>query len=391
MLNGLDLTEIRSFWNNDIEYVAFMIERTFILVLSNLLVAILLFFSLRPAIKGHFNERNLVWIFPVLVLFCLFSFWGTDWFHYYESYYFLKGTNADLFNLEPIYEGILDWSPNYIIFRLAIWGSALVLTFLAFRVLNLDMGVASFYFVICSLLWFSYGRVSLTFALSFFGFSLIVSSRKRVILFILGCVCVLSSLLFHKSAIYIVSLIILSVIIYKLPRKSLKLLLFAFPIFLLIVPTLLGNFFSMTIEDENDFFQTVTKGQYYLSGDNGGLHFGSLGKFISKILEWLPKYILAYMTLKIVDEDNGEMPKPILLCCILFYLIMYTASFFIFDLGYSTSAIFSRFQRFAILPEIVVMTYLFSSGQTSKLFKRTQILFILSTFYVLTYQVYSFL
>lgn len=72
----------------------------------------------------------------------------------------------------------------------------------------------------------------------------------------------------------------------------------------------------------------------------------------------------------------------------MYFLIMYVSSFFMFDLGYSTSTIFSRFQRFAILPEVVVMTYLTESGEQTILTKRAHILFIASTFYTLTYQTY---
>lgn len=365
-----------------------MIERTFILVLSNLLAVGLLFFSLRPALKCRFNQRNLVWIFPVLILFCLFSFWGPDWFHYMESYELLKG-RADLFSqLEPFYRELIELTPNYLIFRLAIWGTAIVFTFIAFKLLNLDLGLASYFFVICSLIWFSYGRVSLAFAISLLGISILLCNRRRLFSVPLGILLLLSSIYFHKSAVFIIGIAFMTVILQRFPQGIYKTMIFLFPLLAILVTVLLSSFMNFVVSDESDLIQTVEYGQRYLSHNSTGLHFGSLGIIPSKILEWLPKYFVAYICLKLIKNDNGNMPKQMMFFCVMYFLIMYVSSFFIFDLGYSTSTIFSRFQRFAILPEVVVMTYFIESGTQMHLTKKAHFLFIASTFYTLLYQTY---
>ena len=67
------------------------------------------------------------------LVFCLFSFWGTDWFHYAEMYFnilYVSGFNT---SLESVYTLIAAISPNYLVFRAIIWGSALYLLCLLFR------------------------------------------------------------------------------------------------------------------------------------------------------------------------------------------------------------------------------------------------------------------
>ena len=363
-------------------------ERTFILVFSNLLLVALLYYALKPATKGHFQSKKLVWIFPLIIVFCLFSFWGPDWFHYKETYEMLKFNELLNSNSEPIYRELIAWAPNYLIYRFSIWGVAAIITFIAFRVLKLDMGLATFYFVICSLIWFSYGRVSLAFALSTLGFSIIVSGTHKFISVPLGVFFIILSLTFHKSAIFMVLIIFLTLILAKSPKGVFNILLYLFPVFAILMPLFLGNFMSVIVSDESDFIQTVEYGQRYLSGEQTGMHFGSLGQIPSKILEWLPKYFVAFICFKIIKNDKSEVPKTMLYFCVLCFLIIYTSSFFILDLGYSTNVIFSRFQRFAILPVVVVMTYLVSTDKYSAITRKAQILFVCSTFYTLMYQAF---
>lgn len=365
-----------------------IVERTFLLVLSNLIMVALLYFSLKPALKGRFVQWKLLWIFPIILIFCLFSFWGSDWFHYLESYELLKWRSDLPSQFEDLYRYIIEWTPSYLYFRLTIWGTALVLTFYAFRLLKLDMGLATFYFVVCSLIWFSYGRVSLAFAFSFLGFSFLVSGCNKLTSILFGVALVAVSLYCHKSSVFIIAIICITFIIDRLPLNVYRLLLILFPIFAILLTVLLGNFLTVMIDDESNMTQTVSYGQRYLSHESRGISFSSLGQIPSKILEWLPKYFVAYICFKTIKCNNRETPKSIRYFCIMFFLIIYSSSFFLFDIGYSTNIIFSRFQRFAILPEVVVMTYFYNNVNFRYITKKAHILFCISTFYTLLYQTY---
>ena len=107
-----------------------------ILVFSNLLMVAFLLLLGRKGLSEPYTFRPWRRYLMILVslVFCLFSFWGTDWFHYAEMYINLVYMDGFNTSLEGVYYFIANYlSPNYMVFRAIIWGSALYLLCLLFR------------------------------------------------------------------------------------------------------------------------------------------------------------------------------------------------------------------------------------------------------------------
>ena len=103
-------------------------EQTAGLVLFNIVILLLLFFTLKEALEPPHMVSLAKYRFALFlcVIFCVFSFWGTDWFHYLEKFPMLL--SGEKGHMESIYVWIAqNLSPNYIIFRLIIWGGAFYL------------------------------------------------------------------------------------------------------------------------------------------------------------------------------------------------------------------------------------------------------------------------
>ena len=158
-----------------------------ILVLSNLILLLMIYNimkrSLIPPYCVSIKKRRYALL--LILFFCLFSFWGADWFHYIAEYLVLHNEEKYLSNLEEVYVFISLASPNYIIFRLIIWGGACLFLFRTFYLIPVKTDLLITTFVIIGLIWFGYARVSLAMAIMFYGaVYLVEKGYKRYIGFL---------------------------------------------------------------------------------------------------------------------------------------------------------------------------------------------------------------
>ena len=119
------------------------------LVLFNIFILLLLFFILKEALEPPHMVSLAKYRFALFlcVIFCVFSFWGTDWFHYLEKFPMLQ--SGEKGHMEDIYAWIAqNLSPNYIIFRLIIWGGAFFLFIKTLKNLDISIDLALLFFAI---------------------------------------------------------------------------------------------------------------------------------------------------------------------------------------------------------------------------------------------------
>ena len=144
--------------------------QTPLLVLSNLAIILFIYILLKPSMTEPFGvisfRRNLSVL--LMFLFFLFSFWGADWFHYAIEYQIAKD-GIYISNLETVYQFFASVSSNYLIFRLLIWGPALILILRLFSKVSVSTDLALFFFGSIWIIWFGYARVSLALAMMFYG------------------------------------------------------------------------------------------------------------------------------------------------------------------------------------------------------------------------------
>lgn len=154
----------------------------------------------------------------LLIVFVLYAFWDTDYFSFRHIFYTsLEGFRDPLY----YYLSILSFK-SYTIFRLLIWGTALLLFYKTSRRFNLPSNYTAFIFAIFFLLTFSYARVSLGMALYFYGLSFVIkpSTYYRVESKVWGLLFICLSYLGHRSLVALILLTPLSLL--KLDRQNFK-------------------------------------------------------------------------------------------------------------------------------------------------------------------------
>lgn len=185
-------------------------------------IASLLFLIPYIANKNIANKNNkFTWI--LLLLLCLYGVYAGDWIHYKDTllYYEYYGETG----LEDIYDHIVSITGNnYLLFRLIIWGGALIVLHALFYRLPINRFRVLGFYAIWGILFFAYARVSLGLALFFYGFSFFVYPfrRHKTIGRIFGGICLISSFFCHKSIIVLCLLFPFAFI--SLSRKKIILL-----------------------------------------------------------------------------------------------------------------------------------------------------------------------
>lgn len=362
------------------------ISNSFILVFTNILIVFGLVTLLKPKLTHKAANTNLIIYYSLILVFCLFSFWGQDWFGYLSTYEYYHNNNDDSSHLEPFYLYLIQGHTiNYLHFRLIVWGTALLFVFLAVKRLKLNMNIATYFFVITTLIWFSYGRVSLSMSIMMYGATWLTTDKSKFSAkhLVIALLLIFLSCFFHKSAIWGAAIILLSYIFLFIPRASLTILLILFPV-LLYFSSGLGTYF-LDLEGSEEAFDSISSAQFYLQDDKSML---GMGARIAKLLEWIPKFIAAYLCYKFIRRGTHS-PNLIKLFCIIVFVNCLLSSIFLFNIGLNTDVVYSRFQRFGIIPMFIVLAYMYENCIMKKEIKYLTSLILASTFYSLIYSAYN--
>lgn len=177
-------------------------------ILNILIYNSLSLYFINLLIKNKSIERrknNLFWfIFLLLCLYCLYS---GDWLHYREKleFYEIYGDSG----LEEIYNVFLSYiGNNYLLFRLVVWGIAIIFLKLLFERISVNYYRLLGFYAIWGMLFFAYARVSLGLSLFFYGYSFLVKPvNRRCIGYIWGITCLILGVFCHKSLLLLILLL----------------------------------------------------------------------------------------------------------------------------------------------------------------------------------------
>lgn len=363
------------------------IHQTAWMVFFNILIVFCNYCVLKDALKYPFKvskaKYNIGWI--LCLLFCLFSFWGTDWFHYLETYFIIRAGYET--NLENVYVWIIqNLSPDYLIFRLIVWGTALYLLIKTVNNLSVSKELVLLLLGIIYIIWFAYARATLAMAMAFYGYSLIIKNNYNFRSFLLGVVIFLSSYFFHKSATFAIGVVALALFLKRFPRYTLWILLISFPLALVLAKIGVASFMLTDIDGDGDMASYMATGQRYMEED---LSTHGIGAILQSMFERIPYYLTACLGFGIIRQKKIIIPNDVKSYIILQILLVLISSIFAFDLGVNTSTIYGRFLRFAAIPTTIVMAYLYQSGYRHKYVKRTIQIAACGTLYALLYSFYN--
>lgn len=366
------------------------LTQTPLLILIDIILYLIIFFSFKNSTNSPFvtskNKRNTGIV--CIVLFCLFSFWGSDWFHYLEAFPEIKaGIHS---NLEDIYYYIAQLSPSYIVFRFFIWGTALFLFSKTISNINVSNDLCWFIFGSSYLIWFSYARASLAMSIAFCGFSIInkENNKNKVWYFIFGGALIALSFYLHKSSLFVIICIILTLVAKNNPKFSIIISLLLFPIFIYYLNSNLSDFMLLSFEDDtNDISSYLQKGQMYMSAE-GRLR--GIGEIIRNILERSPYYLTSVISFWALLKRENQYPSSIKAFFVLQIIIVLMSTAFLFTSKViSMEVIYIRFLRFAFIPTSIVLAFLYENGYKHKYIKTVVGIAILGSVYSLLYSFYS--
>lgn len=352
-----------------------------------ILIVLLGYLALRyiykPAIASNrkFSRgRNTVGII-IIVIICLFSVQDTDYFHY-ETVLSAMSQGAAT-HLEDVYYEIGDFVQyNYLFFRLVVWGSALCLFLVTIKRLNVPIASVLFFFVTMYLTKFSYARASLAMAIGLFGFSFVIKPLGlKYISYIVGILIITSSLLFHKSAIFMIPVYLLS--LFKMNRYTICISAILYPLgFYLISEYGIDLLMGAGGDDA-----VVESAQGYLMKDSQKK---GIAVLILYILSRTPYYIFLFVIIK--NVINGlYIYMPVYQRAILnvpVYVISF-ASLFLFNYSVNTEIMYYRFLYYSILPLSIAIPMLFSKNDDYKLLRFSCMLGFCAVVYEILYSFYN--
>lgn len=313
----------------------------------------------------------------ILLLICLFSFVGNDYWHYLEWYSDNHGSDYSTRFWEPVYVFLAKYSPTYFIFRVIVWGGAAFLALLTLRLSKVDFALALFFFLIRNFIYFSYARASLSMAMMFCGLALFAKFWEKGYLWsFVGALLIVVSLNFHKSSIFGVSIILISILLLRQNRFTIIVSFILFPVLIYLFSSVVESFLSM---DLSDYELGWDKAQYY--GNFGVIsRTNSLSQTVIDTLWRFPFYIaLAIYFLLVIHRKFERLPVVIKLFANSTALITIVAFLFLVVPNLLNFTLYYRFINYAMIPSIIFITYCFKHNLYTKLTRAFYYISLVST------------
>lgn len=366
-------------------------KATFIQALFDVFLWILIFIRLYKNYKEpykNYTKSSIIGEFLILV-FCLFPFWGGDYFHYYEQ--MVEYNKGGYLLQEPVYGWLYStFSFSYTFLRLIIWGFALFFLFNAYKRISSFYGLTLFFFGTCYMHYFSYARVSLSMSMVILGLTLLVTSEgRRRLLYIIGGVLIMGlSLVFHKSAFIGVVAAITALLLLNANKRTILLVILLTPLFIIVMKTFIEIYLGFDFEGVG-----VITNQYRDRLETGGGEiqdnsFG-IGPFISVIFSRVPLYLSAIMyVVSVFSNDFKKFSIGERALSSFSFVTILIALVFLYDFGYDTSTIHYRILYWAMPANAVFLTAIQRLKRHSFLFKSVLYMTIIGAFYDLAYAAY---
>lgn len=365
----------------------FPTQTAFLVALSSSLI-VLIFWALYPT---FLKKQDLpVWRtnFAILCLslYCIFAFVDTDWFHYQELFVNLNSYKNFHTHIEDLYIFLMkDVCSNYLIFRILVWGSALVIFHFTFKLLDIKTTYAYFLLGTCFPVTFAYARVSLAIAMQLLGMVIVSKCKEKhqILPFFLGATLILASFFFHKSAIVGIAAIIFCFFIGETNRNSWFYILLGSAICIIVLKLTIPSITAAKTIGNSEFAQNSHS---YFAREQKTIIKG-LGAIVSIVLEKSAFFLSAVLSYKLISNFKITYGIELLAKYTLYTVLL--ASFFYFDYGAHTHILFNRVLRFSIIPTVIILAYTNEHNLYPKL---TTIIFCsasMNTAYRLLYTFYN--
>lgn len=331
------------------------------------------------------SRRSKIFGYGLICLLSIYSVQDTDYYHYMG--YMQDLSKGDEVNMEEVYYWIASFvNYNYTCFRIIVWGSALVLFHWTIKRLCLNEPLVLYFFVTIFFIKFSYARVSLAMIVGLLGYTFLIKPiKEKLFSYLLGIVLLISSIFFHKSAIVIMPLYILS--LFKINKYTIACLFLCFPLVYLFVSSFGANFI-MNMDSAEDSILAVGTAQSYLSAEQNKIGLGSL---LYRTLLYTSYYICFWGLIKFFRGNFNLYDKEkhlVQIAQLAFYIIAFS-TIFVFDFGLNTRIIFYRFLYYSLFPLSFVLAFFHQKQFSPGLFLWAERIGYMATIYSVLYSFYN--
>ena len=368
--------------------ILYSLEQSPGLVASNIMIVLLVFLMMRRSLISPRSIHSPYRFFVILLLFTfvLFSFWGSDWFHYRDAFSGLRLGYAG--HIEDIYVWISQHlAYDYLSFRFVIWGIALILLLLTLKRLSINYNLALLFLGSVWILWFSYARFSLALSLVFWGIALIYKPWKiKAVSYIVGLSAIVLSVFFHKTALFVVAITLITMVFKNMNSKGrIYLLILLTPVIISGFRFFIKQYMAIDFDDVEDEF-LIARGQDYLLRGSSKI---GIGTRIQRTLEIVPYYLLTFQCFRIQSSPRYKrLPPDISFFIALLFLMVFASSLFLLNIDLNTSVIYIRFMRFCCVPAIVLMSFFWENSTFRRLNRWTYLIALMGTAYTMLYSLY---
>ena len=363
------------------------------LVFFNLVLLFAVFLLQKRALRFPFNVSKSKRVISIIVMFvfALFSFWGQDWFHYFEAYSELYDGNPG--HMEDVYVWIAQHlSVDYISFRFAVWGTGLIFLLLTIERLPLKKDLVLLFFGSIWIIWFSYARVSLGLSLGFWGLAVLYNPYRNKLFSMISAIAAISvTYFFHKSAFVLQIALILTILSFILKRRMFFVtVVISIPFIIIIIRNSITDLLMLDAEEfEGVIEQSIYYGQHYMGTGQSSIRFTSSGASVGTFLGAIPYYLLLLQSVMLLFRSNHHTESKVIQSFIRLYIILIPiATLFSLNIGVNSGTMFVRFLRFAAFPSAVLLAYYWEYKYFPKLTRWTFFMAALSTLYSVSYSLY---
>ena len=322
---------------------------------------VILFFwkpNIIDILKPHVPQRLL--IFLVLVH-LIFAFEGGDYFHYYED----VARNSMDDGRELFYHWLSEAVfHNYILFRIIVWGGALMLFMKTSCRFGFDPYKTVFLLYVMYFTLFDYARASLGMAVFFYGFSfwcLPIAKHELLSYFFVGPLIMLCAPLFHTSMFFLCGLSFVAFI--PMNKKIFFVMLALFSVSSTLLASVFNDVLGIILSSHSDML--VAKAENY-SEQIADMKEASIFETVRRYVEYSTFFIPALLILRHIfnEKYKGKQHRAMLrLFKVIFSVLMLAVTMLIVT---STIILFYRILFLALIPLTLLFYYSRKTGIVSK-------------------------
>lgn len=304
------------------------------------------------------SQSNFAWY--LVLLFCLYAFWSSDYFSYEEWFYFERSEDFR----DPLYYYIAQISFNsYRIFRLYVWGLALLCYFMTSKRLFINNNISIYIFSILFLLTFSYARASLGMAMYFLGLSFLIKYHKSKILsYCIGIIIITCSYFCHRSMLILIAMT---------PFLFVRLGKMVYILTILLSPVIFYVFFKILLNFSNGSI-IIGGVEGFTEAGEGALDYIQVERNWKMMLLTYTHYFsiyiaFAYMLFKYLLSKEGSSRNKSILINISSFVVLISTMLFVLTFSIGMSDRFAaRILFLSYIPICLLLAMLYQEGMCKR-------------------------